>query len=71
VLEQLPHGDAASVVAVPVDHPGQQLLDGRVEGQTALADELQDSRSDEGLGEAADAESRVPGNRGAARSGLP
>jgi hypothetical protein len=52
VLEQLPHGDAPSVVALAADYPGQQFFDGRLEGETAFADEPQDSRSDEGLGEA-------------------
>jgi hypothetical protein len=54
VLEQVADGDAAAVVAVAGDHVGQPLVDGVVQAQLALGDQLEGDDGHEGLGVAAD-----------------
>lgn len=53
VLEQIPQGDAASVVPVSPDQPGKPPVDAVPQRQPTLGDELQDGGGDEGLGRAA------------------
>ena len=52
VVEELAHGDALAVG----DQPGQPALDGVLERESLLGDELQDDGGDERLGDTADAE---------------
>jgi hypothetical protein len=56
VLQQVADRDDGAVVAVAGHHPGKVPLHGVVQGQPALAHQLQHDRGHEGLGVAADPE---------------
>ena len=56
MAQQLTHGDRVGVDALAADAAGQVRLDGRVEVDLALGDELQNRRCDKGFRDAGDAD---------------